>query len=450
MFTRAMTLLTLPLVSVALCGAALPGAPRSRSAASHVAPGSSPASVKATPNAPLTTVAALVEQARARVNAESRVPLADGPALDASLRLGAPTNANYIRALGELPQAAAPMANLVRTFFYKGALPTELKAAIGLKIAQVHTSPYVAAHALRVLRGSPDGDRLSAALTAGSLHTLRPQEQLALKYTEALTRNVNGVSPDAFAATRSAFNDSEIVELTMTTAFFNYLSRYAEAVRLPVEPWALDTAAPAPEPRVAHGRPRVGLISDDEIAATTAAAAAAKDQAAQSAGLGLGMANSQRAMLRAPALALAWREYGRAVRADEQVGRDIKLQVSFAVSMANGCRYCTLHQVLGLRRLGVDPAKLVAMKKDDAALTPREKVAVVFARKLTSAPGAMADVDYAALQGEFGSRGALEVMLQTCAFAFMNRFTDGLQLPSEDEAIRVYQETYGGGWQPTN
>ena len=26
----------------------------------------------------------------------------------------------------------------------------------------------------------------------------------------------------------------------------------------------------------------------------------------------------------------------------------------------------------------------------------------------------------------------------------MNRFTDGLRLPSEDEAIKVYRETYGG------
>ena len=40
-------------------------------------------------------------------------------------------------------------------------------------------------------------------------------------------------------------------------------------------------------------------------------------------------------------------------------------------------------------------------------------------------------------------------MLQTCTFAFMNRFTDGLQLPSEDEAIRVYQETYGATWTPS-
>jgi hypothetical protein len=33
-------------------------------------------------------------------------------------------------------------------------------------------------------------------------------------------------------------------------------------------------------------------------------------------------------------------------------------------------------------------------------------------------------------------------LLQSCNFAYMNRFTDGLRLPSEDEAIKVYQETY--------
>jgi len=62
----------------------------------------------------------------------------------------------------------------------------------------------------------------------------------------------------------------------------------------------------------------------------------------------------------------------------------------------------------------------------------------------------MTDADRQALVTEFGPCGALEVMLQTCAFAFMNRFTDRLQLPSEDEPIRVYQETYGGAWQKTN
>jgi AhpD family alkylhydroperoxidase len=122
------------------------------------------------------------------------------------------------------------------------------------------------------------------------------------------------------------------------------------------------------------------------------------------------------------------------------------LHVSFAVSMANGCRYCTLHQVQGLRRLGVNPAKLVQMKKDDGALTPAELTAVDFARKLTREPAAITDADYGRLQKQFGGQGARDVLLQTCTFSFMNRFTDGLRLPSEDEAIRIYRETYGSDW----
>jgi AhpD family alkylhydroperoxidase len=127
----------------------------------------------------------------------------------------------------------------------------------------------------------------------------------------------------------------------------------------------------------------------------------------------------------------------------ESVGREIKLHISFAISMANGCRYCTLHQVLGLRRLGVDPAKLASMAKDDSALTPRELTAVAFARKITREPAKLTKDDYAALVSEFKEQGALEVLLQCGNFAYMNRFTDGLRLPSEDEAIKVYQETYG-------
>ncbi|MGH9935021.1 MAG: carboxymuconolactone decarboxylase family protein, partial [Blastocatellia bacterium] len=165
--------------------------------------------------------------------------------------------------------------------------------------------------------------------------------------------------------------------------------------------------------------------------------------AAQSGGLGLGIANSQRAMMRVPDIQMAWRAYTTTTRQNASIGRDIQLQISFAVSMVNGCRYCTLHQVLGLRRLGVDPAKLQAMRKNDEALTAREKVAVTFARKLTRDVTSITDADYAALKAEFQEKGALEALLQTCNFAYMNRFTDGLRLPSEDEAIRVYREVYG-------
>jgi alkylhydroperoxidase family enzyme len=79
-------------------------------------------------------------------------------------------------------------------------------------------------------------------------------------------------------------------------------------------------------------------------------------------------------------------------------------------------------------------------------LTTKELSAVTFARLVTRSPASVTGADFDKLRAEFGERGALEVLLQTCAFSFMNRFTDGLRLPSEDEAVRVYRETYGADW----
>jgi alkylhydroperoxidase family enzyme len=89
----------------------------------------------------------------------------------------------------------------------------------------------------------------------------------------------------------------------------------------------------------------------------------------------------------------------------------------------------------------------MAMAKDDANLTPRELTAVRFARKITREPVASTKADYDALVAEFKEQGALEVLLQCGSFAYMNRFTDGLRLPSEDEAIKTYHETYGASFE---
>jgi AhpD family alkylhydroperoxidase len=413
------------------------------------APGST-----ATRTAAPAAVAELERAARARTAAQPRVALADPSA--ESLKGAAPADPleggrapNYLRALAGQTKAAPQFAQLVRTVLYGGTLPPETKMAMALRVAQQLNSPYAAAHAARWLRASAHGREVLAAVRAERLNTLTPAEQLALSYADSLTRGVHDVSDADFARTRAAYNDSQVVELTMAVCFFNYFTRMSEALGLPVEPWALDGQAPTPSSVAAYRRPpaRVALISDEEMAATAATAASSKEPQKPAAGLGLGVANSQRAMLRVPDIALAWRAYGQAVRENASVGRDIQLQVSFAVSTANGCRYCTLHQVLGLRRLGVSPAKLVSMKKDDSQLTPRELAAVTFARKVTRAPASVTDEDFRTLKAEFGEQGAAEVLLQTAAFSFMNRFTDGLRLPSEDEAVRTYRETYGADWQ---
>lgn len=346
---------------------------------------------------------------------------------------------NYLRALSTLPGSVKPMAHLMKTFIHGGSLPAETKLAMAVRIAELNQSGYTAAHMRRLLLNTEKGRALDASARTGKL---QPAEKFALFYAEALTKSVHAPSDPEFRQARGWFNDSQIVELTFTVCLFNYFSRYASALNLPLEPWLGSKPAPPPPP-VSPPPSRIALISDEEMKATRELVASAAASP-----LGLGIANSQRAMMRVPDLGLAWRAFGFVTRENAAVGRDIKLQVSFAVSMVNGCRYCTVHQVVGLRRLGVSPTKLMAMKKDDSELSPRESIAVRFARKLTSNPSSVTDADYGEIRKEFGEQGALEVLMQTCNFAFMNRFTDGLRLPSEDEAIRIYRETYGAP--PTN
>jgi AhpD family alkylhydroperoxidase len=346
---------------------------------------------------------------------------------------------NYIKALAQQTKAAPQFANLTQSVIYGGTISPETKMAMALKISQIYGSSYVSVHAKRWLSASEKGKSLLK-------ETSNEAEQIAVRYAELLNNNILGVTDADFAKTRAVYNDAQIVELTMTVCFFNYFTRLAEGLNLPLEDWVLNDKLPkTPEnlPKFLAPTARIALVSDKELDAGSLALANLKTQQNAPNSLGVGIANSQRAMLRVPDISQNWREFGTANRAGWTIDRNIQLQISFAVSMVNGCRYCTLHQVLGLRRLGVDIKKLLAMKKDDSALTPRELTAVEFARKLTKAPTSTTDADFTKLKAEFGEQGATEVIMQTANFAFMNRFTDGLRLPSEDEAVKTYQETYG-------
>jgi AhpD family alkylhydroperoxidase len=387
----------------------------------------------------------LAQQARERVRAVPRVDL-PAPSVESvrdivGLEPITPDRVpNYLLALAPLPQSVGPFAAALKSLLYDGAVRPEVKMAMGLRIAQINGSPYTAVHLRRMLNATPRGEALTRA-AAGGIHELEGADRLALRYADSLTRAIHGVTDEDFSAVRGHFNDGQIVELTLTVCFFNYFTRLVEALHLPVEPWVFDTRYAPPAAAYEAPAARVNLISDRQL--EWASTVSARRQSGNQPGTGFGLVNSQRAMMLSPAIASAWRAYTGSTGTNAVVDRELKLHVSFAVSEANGCRYCTLHQVQGLRRLGVSMEKLMQMKKDDSALTPRELTAVQFARTLTRTPSAVTDADYRRLVDVFGKQGALEVALQTCNFAFMNRFTDGLRLPSEDEAVKVYREVYG-------
>jgi AhpD family alkylhydroperoxidase len=399
-------------------------------------------------NKPLVSLHVLEAQAKQRVNAKSWVSLTGRPSdslqkVDGVEVQGSGQIPNYLLALSPMPGVPMAYSHLMKTLLLGGTLDPETKMTMGLRIAQMHGNPYVVAHMERFLRATSRGQAMLVALQQDTESTLAPADRLALNYAENLTRGVHDVSDKDFVTVRGYFNDAQIVELTMTVCFFNYFDRLTEALNLPLEPWVLDSPAKLQAVTSQSPSARVALISDAEMKATADAVAALNDPKKPSNGWGIGVANSIRALMRDPDVAEAWMSYGAAVRQSAVISKELQLQVSFAVSLSNGCRYCTIHQVLGLRKLGVSMSKLMQMKKNDGALTPQELVAVRFARKLSRDPSSMTIEDYEKLRKEFGEQGALDTLLQTGMFSGFNRFTDGLRLPSEDAAVQNYNEVYG-------
>jgi len=189
----------------------------------------------------LVPLAKLDRAAKAKTTARPRVALVAETAevftgLDALESGRVP---NYLRALAAMPNTVKPFAQLVKTFSYGGTVAPETKLAMGVRVAQLYGSAYPALHLQRLLRGTERGQKLLASLQSNDLTRLSAAEQSALRYAELLTRDIHGVSDAEFERTRASFNDSQVVELTMVVAFFNYFTRLCEALNLPVEPWAL-------------------------------------------------------------------------------------------------------------------------------------------------------------------------------------------------------------------
>src|SRR5215204_4098611 len=174
--------------------------------------------------------------------AKARVTLAEVNEIKNADALETANVPNYIKALAQNTKAAPQFANLVQAFLFGGSLAPETKMAIGVRIAQIYSSPYLFAHASRWLRATAKGQNLLKNWE--DRKTFSEAEKQAIDYAEKLTNDIHGVSDEDFARTRGFYNDSQVIELTMTVCFFNHFVRFVEATNLPVEDWVLNDKAP--------------------------------------------------------------------------------------------------------------------------------------------------------------------------------------------------------------
>ncbi|MGR3758924.1 carboxymuconolactone decarboxylase family protein [Roseobacteraceae bacterium NS-SX3] len=113
------------------------------------------------------------------------------------------------------------------------------------------------------------------------------------------------------------------------------------------------------------------------------------------------------------------------------------------VSSLNDCAYCVEHHFAGLQRLLGDEARARAIRAaieaqdpEAAPLEAREKAAMAYARKLTEAPGDVAQGDIQGLRNAgFDDGEILEINQVTAYFAYANRTVLGLGCSTEGDIL---------------
>ena len=131
-----------------------------------------------------------------------------------------------------------------------------------------------------------------------------------------------------------------------------------------------------------------------------------------------------------PSRLLAWNAwYDEAMKGDSGLTKAEREMIAVVVSVANDCPYCIAAHGAALRKLTKDPAlaDAIAADHETAALEPRMKAALDYARKLTRRPSEMTEADVEELRAAgWSDEDVMDIAEVTGLFNMSNRMASGL------------------------
>ena len=136
------------------------------------------------------------------------------------------------RPVAEMIQAFAMSENVLRAFaafesvYPHGNLERGILEKVILRVSQLHECQFCINSHLTIMQKLA----VNAEVSADNGHT--PRERLALRFAELVTRDSNGIPDTFFVELKTAFTESEIVELTFLIGFITMLNRFNNALQI--------------------------------------------------------------------------------------------------------------------------------------------------------------------------------------------------------------------------
>lgn len=142
---------------------------------------------------------------------------------------------NLYRILLHSPNVAGGWLRHANAVRYESKLEGRVRELVICEVARLTRADYEWHHHQSIaLREGNGPEQLESLPNWRGTGLFGQREEAALAYADAMTRHVD-VDDPTFAAVRAEFDDQELLELTVTIAFYNLVARVLVALKIDVE-----------------------------------------------------------------------------------------------------------------------------------------------------------------------------------------------------------------------
>jgi AhpD family alkylhydroperoxidase len=144
---------------------------------------------------------------------------------------------NMFKILAHTPALAIGIAGFLKSLLSDSALPGWYKELVATRISLSQYSSYaVSAHSLSARQKGATEAQIAAAKGDFERGPFTEAEKLGFRCAERLHRSPKEIDDSFVSQLKTAYSDSQIVELMATAAAFELFPRFIEALRIPTTP----------------------------------------------------------------------------------------------------------------------------------------------------------------------------------------------------------------------
>lgn len=142
---------------------------------------------------------------------------------------------NIFKVVGNSPKIGRDFLRLGTAILAKGSLDPALRELAILRVGNLAQANYEwTQHVPIGLEAGLSQKQIDEISNWEKSSIFNEKERTVLRYTDEIAVNIR-VSDDTFSILKNAFNDQEIVELTITIGYYGMVSRLLEALQVELE-----------------------------------------------------------------------------------------------------------------------------------------------------------------------------------------------------------------------